>query len=90
MLDANEEISPDDTADAIGEIANMIGGGIKRRMIEADPSMKLGLPVFVSGSVVDGSHLDAWSAALAMADVTVHLVVLRHVARAGAEDLCSS
>jgi CheY-specific phosphatase CheX len=38
-------------ADAIGEIANQLAGGVKRRLASNGGDLELGLPVFVNGSV---------------------------------------
>jgi hypothetical protein len=78
LLQPDEELSPDDVVDAVGEIANILGGGVKRRMIAIDPTIKLGLPVFINGTISRSSALDAWSAALLVGDIPVHVVVLRH------------
>jgi CheY-specific phosphatase CheX len=43
--------SPSDVTDAFGEIANMIAGGVKGRMYERVPSLRIGLPLFVHGRV---------------------------------------
>lgn len=40
-----------DVTDALGEIANMVAGGTKRRMSDRVPNLCLGLPLCVSGPV---------------------------------------
>ena len=41
-MEADEAVSQDFIADAMNELANMIGGGVKRRMVEFDSTLKLG------------------------------------------------
>lgn len=75
-LEDEEELSAEDMADAINEVANIIGGGLKQRMNDADPSFKLGLPLFVHGYVQASSHLHTRSVAVALGPATVRLVLL--------------
>ena len=49
MLEPEDEIEFDDLIDAVNEIANILGGGVKLRMSERHPSLKLGLPEFIAG-----------------------------------------
>jgi CheY-specific phosphatase CheX len=46
-----EDLSPATVADAIGEIANQLAGGVKRRLASNGGDLELGLPVFVNGAV---------------------------------------
>ena len=45
-MEPDEELAHDDMADAIGEIANIIAGGVKGAMVDDAPGLRLGLPVF--------------------------------------------
>lgn len=49
MLEAEEELPQEDVADAMGEIANILAGGLKGAMLDVDEELKLGLPVYVAG-----------------------------------------
>jgi CheY-specific phosphatase CheX len=46
------ELGHADVTDAVGEIVNMLAGGVKRRLSAACPGLQLGLPIFIQG------HLD--------------------------------
>lgn len=46
-----EELPPGTIPDAIGEIVNMLSGGVKRRLSGLGGDLELGLPVFVNGNV---------------------------------------
>jgi hypothetical protein len=50
-LGASQACSRVDVTDAIGEVANMVAGGLQRRIQRALPDLRLGLPVFVGGPV---------------------------------------
>ncbi len=54
FLGAEAALEPDEVADAMREIANIVAGGLKTVMIQHDPSLLLGLPLFI-----DGVHLGA-------------------------------
>ena len=53
LLGLDGPLSHADVTDAVGEIVNMVAGGIKRRLLPAYPGLQLGLPVFIHG------HLEA-------------------------------
>ena len=50
-MEPDEELPESDVADALGEIVNIIAGGVKRRLVERDASIKIGLPVYFSGKM---------------------------------------
>ncbi len=78
MMEEGEELTTDDLADAVNECANIIGGGIKSRMNEVDNSLKLGLPVFIRGSIQPTAQLEAWTTAVETGGIPLQLLVLRH------------
>jgi len=45
-LTANEELPPDDIADAMGEVVNILAGGLKRRILSSVHPLALGLPIY--------------------------------------------
>ncbi|MEQ8762603.1 MAG: chemotaxis protein CheX [Planctomycetota bacterium] len=51
------ELDPSDMVDALGEIVNILAGVVKGRLIEREPSIRLGLPVFLHGRIeLNGSY----------------------------------
>jgi hypothetical protein len=50
-LKESQQPSDGDISDGMGEIANMVGGGLKRRLGGRYGSLLLGLPLFVRGPV---------------------------------------
>jgi CheY-specific phosphatase CheX len=75
-LGDGDEIADDDVVDALGEMANVIAGGVKRRMAKLDPSTRLGLPIVVRGRVELGDRLAPAVAEVNMGKITAHLIVL--------------
>ena len=52
MIDEpDEELPAEDIADAIGEIANLLAGGVKQRLHERFSTVQLGTPVIFQGRV---------------------------------------
>ncbi len=48
-IDTTEEIVEEDTCDAIGEIANMIMGSLKKRLADITGNLEVSIPSVVSG-----------------------------------------
>jgi len=74
----DDDLPESDVADAVGEIVNMIGGGAKRIMSEGDSSLKLGLPLFINGRILETDHLEAAASAVRIGTTDARLLVLRH------------
>jgi len=49
MMEPDEELSREDSADAVGEILNVVVGVYKSAMVDRVPTLRLGLPVFAEG-----------------------------------------
>jgi len=75
MEPAESDPAERDVADAVSEIANMIGGGVQRRLADPDFAVELGLPIFVKGEVMM-EDLATASAALDMGGTAVEVVIL--------------
>lgn len=68
MAPEDEDLGASDLSDAISELANVVAGGIKRR-VPGGVDLKLGLPLFVKGSVQANDHLAILTAELALGPV---------------------
>lgn len=76
LFAAEEELAESDVTDALGEIANIMAGGVKKRRSESHAGMALGLPIIMEGHVRTTdrqalTHLD-----IALGDVPVRLLVV--------------
>ena len=66
-----------DVVDAVRELANVIAGGLKRDMIERDPGLRIGLPVFTHGALEATPSLDLALQHLRVSGESLALVVLQ-------------
>jgi chemotaxis protein CheX len=57
LMMEEEELASEDEEDALGELANMVGGNFKNYMIERGMEMHLATPVVLSGNSMKG-HAD--------------------------------
>jgi len=65
-----------DVCDALGEIANMVAGGIKTRMNARVPGLSTGLPLCVSGQVEPRVGVEHVSLSLAFDELQVSVEIL--------------
>jgi len=54
-MDTTEELTEEDTYDAIGEIANMVMGGVKSRLLENIDNLEIAIPSVISGKELRNS-----------------------------------
>ena len=48
-LDADDELTEEDTCDAIGEVANMVMGSVKKRIADSFGDIQVSIPTVISG-----------------------------------------
>ncbi len=80
-MEPGEEISDDDMCDAVGEIANILGGSTKRLVAEQMPGFKLGLPLFMQGRLLASDRQEVGMVAVKLDDIDAHLLVVRRKAQ---------
>ena len=78
FMEPEEILEDDDLADAINEVINIVAGGVKRRMSDVDPGLKLGLPAFFNGILHPTSHQEALSSKIEIAGAEIYLMLFRH------------
>lgn len=66
-MDPEEDISPEDVADAMCELANIVAGVVKRQLHATEPGLTLGLPVAFEGRLM---CVDGYAAARVSVGVT--------------------
>jgi CheY-specific phosphatase CheX len=77
-MDPSEETLDDaDISDAMGEIANILAGQVKREMTDRAGNLRLGLPVFVRGDIEFSDAIDMVSGSFQLGSIPVTIVVLR-------------
>lgn len=75
LLAADEPLSDSDVSDALGEIANIVAGGVKKRR-SSHGGMTLGLPIVMEGHVRITDHQSMSHLDIALGDVPVRLLVI--------------
>jgi hypothetical protein len=73
---ADDDLPSADVADALGEIANITAGVVKRIMVEQEGSFQLGLPIFIHGSITPSDEQDVAVADVKVGEHTAHVVVI--------------
>lgn len=76
-MEPDEEVSAADVADAVGELVNIVAGGVKQRMQDVAGGLRLGLPVFIHGYVQPTQQLEVSLASARLGEVDTHLMALR-------------
>jgi len=72
----DEDLPVGDLADAVGEIANIIAGGVKSALSEWDDDLRLGLPVFIEGNIERSAGVAARTLRFDIDGAQVSVVVL--------------
>ena len=73
---AADSLPEGDVADAIGELVNIVGGIVKTKMSEEDPTLQLGLPFVIEGVIESTSRLKTEYVEADLGDMKVVLVVI--------------
>jgi len=71
-----EELPAGTIPDAIGEIVNMLAGGVKRRLAASGGDLELGLPVFVNGTVEPSGTQSVLAFAAQLGSLSVMVLIL--------------
>ena len=71
-----DSLTPAEQKDALGELANMLAGGIKARMNKVHPDMRLGLPMVIRGPVRPAGAALCMNALRGLGSVPVRLVLI--------------
>lgn len=63
-------------ADAVGELVNMLGGGIKRRMSSHAVDLELGLPKFIHGHVQRTERVTTTCVPVRFGSIEAHILII--------------
>jgi len=74
----DEELSEEDLADCLGELVNVMIGGVKSRMSHAGLTMEIGLPLVFRGRVRVPKNVKATSSLIRWGSVQAYVILLRH------------
>jgi CheY-specific phosphatase CheX len=81
MEDGPGDLPESDVVDSLGEIANMIAGGVKKRLAPERPGLRLGLPLFVDGTVEGKRGGESAASIVRLGDADVHVIAYLHQSR---------
>jgi CheY-specific phosphatase CheX len=70
-----EDLGEGDVGDAMGEMINVVAGGVKKRLAERDGGLKLGLPLFLLGRAEPSQHIDAQYSVVQTGGITIYVAV---------------
>ncbi len=76
LFAADEPVPESDVTDALGEIANIMAGGVKKRRSASHGGMSLGLPIVMEGHVRITDRQEMAQLDVALGDVPVRLLIL--------------
>lgn len=69
-----ESVTEADVEDALGELVNILGGGVKRRMLAHVPQLAVGLPFFAGGRMRLLGGVDGLAARVRCGPTESHIV----------------
>lgn len=73
-----DAISEKDVVDAMSEILNIVAGKVKSRLATRDKSLKLGLPIFITGQIQVTDNMERAVANVELGPVPCQLLVFRN------------
>jgi CheY-specific phosphatase CheX len=76
LFASDEPLSDADVTDALGEIANMLAGGVKKRLQIENTPMQLGLPIVMDGRIRPTDRQDLVCSNVQLGDVVAQLVIV--------------
>lgn len=76
-MEPDEVVSPEDVHDAVGEIANMVAGGVKNKVVALGIDAQLGLPIFIHGHIAQTSVSQTLVSAITLDGITVSVTVVK-------------
>ncbi len=73
-----DAVSEKDVVDAMSEILNILAGKVKSRLASRDGSLKLGLPIFITGQIQVTENMERAAANVELGPVNCQLLVFRN------------
>lgn len=74
-------LSAHDVADAVGELVNMVAGGVKRRLATERRNLQLGLPLYIHGHLQAGERQTLSASQLGIVGGPTVVLVVLHAPR---------
>ena len=83
-LEPDDDLEESDLADAMGEVANIVAGGVKTLMHGEDTALQLGLPIFVDGFVEPSHRAEVLVTPIVMGEIMGQSIIIRNRRNAAA------
>jgi CheY-specific phosphatase CheX len=76
LFASTDDLPEEDVSDALGEIANIIAGGVKKRMASVQPPLAISLPIVMQGHIRLTERQQLLEAEVLLGEVPVRLLVI--------------
>jgi CheY-specific phosphatase CheX len=76
LFASDEELPEEDVSDALGEMANIIAGGVKKRMATVQLSLVIGLPIVMDGHLRLAERQQMVTSDVRLGQVPVRLLIV--------------
>ncbi len=73
----DEELPDEDVADVMGEIANIVAGGVKKRLADTVGDLQLGLPFVIDGKIEAAGKAMETAVDVTIGPVTAYFLILQ-------------
>lgn len=75
MIGESCELTPNDVFDALGEMTNIVAGGVKKRVAQKYPAIHVGLPTVIRGSLQAKSNQTVARARVRFGAISANLMI---------------
>jgi len=76
LFGSDDDLPEEDVGDALGEIANIIAGGVKKRMTSGQVPLALGLPIVMEGHIRLTERQQVAQLDISLGDVPTRLLLI--------------
>lgn len=76
LFASDDDLPEEDVGDALGEIANIIAGGVKKRMATGQVPLALGLPIVMEGHIRLTERQQIAQLDVSLGDVPIRLLIV--------------
>ncbi len=76
LFDTSDVLPDEDVSDALGEIANILAGGVKKRLSKLQPQLAIGLPIVMDGHLRLTEHQQMVTKNVRLGDIPGRLLII--------------
>jgi hypothetical protein len=78
LFASDEDLPESDVSDALGEVANIVAGGVKKRMATVQQPLSLGLPIVMEGHIRITERQQIAQLDVRLGQIPVRLLIVSH------------